>query len=97
MPKGTTLAVDAERAHERTLDVVRELGPAERVERLDNITVGFATARHPQHLVTFQAEILAAFAEIIKKQGRRISELEKARNDEAPAAGAKQAGQKTGR
>lgn len=86
MPTANTLAAAAELAHGRALEVVREHGPAERAERLDNITVTHAVVSNPHHLVTFQAELLASLAEIIEGQHRRISELETAAREAATAA-----------
>lgn len=78
MAKSTIIAARTERAHARALEVVREHGPEERAERLDDITVGQAVTRNPQHLAGFQAELIAALSEIVEDQDRRISKLEKA-------------------
>lgn len=78
MATSAIIAARTEQAHSRALEVVREHGPAERAERLDDITVGHAVTRNPQHLAGFQAELVAALAEIVEGQGRRISKLEKA-------------------
>ena len=78
MPKGTTLAAQSHDAHERALAIVEDHGGPERVERLQATTVGMATTRNPQHLVAFQAEILASLAELYDELDLRVTRLENA-------------------
>jgi hypothetical protein len=78
MPKAATLAAQSELAHQRALEVVEDHGDPERVERLQATTVPMATARHPQHLVAFQAEILASLAELYDELDLRVTRLEEA-------------------
>lgn len=79
--KESIVAANTERAHVRALEVVREHGPAERVERLESITVGMASTRNPAHLASFQAELTAALAEMVEdliaKQGAAKSSSKK--------------------
>lgn len=77
MAKSTIVAARMERAHARTLEFVREHGPAERVERLESIPLAQVTTSNPTHLAGFQAELMASLAEIVEGQERRIARLEK--------------------
>lgn len=78
-------AIAIEKAHNRALEIVRERGGdanAERVAYLDNLGHTLASVNFPAQLSSAQSVLIAALAEIIQQQDRRIAALE----NPAPAA-----------
>lgn len=66
-----------EQAHERALQVVREHAP-EHAEALDATFGARPNGRDPLYVVSYQAGLIAALAELAEGQDRRIIEMEKA-------------------
>jgi hypothetical protein len=89
MATKASLAIQVQAAQEKALQVVAKHGTAERLENIERIPLDQAHTRFPEFLAALQAELIAALAEMVEEQGRRISELEEAAKSATPKKSAK--------
>lgn len=87
-------AIQVELAHNRALEIVRELGGeanVERLEYLDGLGGHLTSVNSPAQLSSAQSVLIVALAEIVQQQERRIAALEPVAaadpDDETAAAG----------